>query len=202
MKKEKEKEKEKNENNELENEMSEKEDHNTADESPTKETENKENEAENNEKQENKKMQSYETLLRERNELNEKYLRLAADFQNYKRRMENEKKEIFSYANETIITELLSVLDNFERAMDSDKSSEKTLMEGVQMIYNELRDILFKYGLKEINTENSEFDPNFHHAVMKESVDYTVSNMIIEVFQKGYTFNGKVIRPSMVKVSE
>lgn len=146
--------------------------------------------------------QNYAELLKERNEINEKYLRLAADFQNYKRRVENDKKEIFSYANETLVTELLNVLDNFERAIGSDKSNENTLIEGVQMIHKQLLEILSKYNLEEIKTENCEFDPNFHHAVMKESVDYTVSNMIIEVFQKGYTLNGKVIRPSMVKVSE
>ncbi len=148
------------------------------------------------------KQESIAELLKEKNEINEKYLRLAADFQNYKRRVENDKKEIFSYANETIVTELLNVLDNFERAIESDKSNETTLIEGIQMIYKQLSEILCKYNLKEIDTENCEFDPNFHHAVMKESVDYAGSNMIIEVFQKGYTFNGKVIRPSMVKVSE
>ncbi len=184
----------KKENKSYENNELEKENQDTPTETKEEETQ--------NDLPENNKSQDCNMLIKERDEINEKYLRLAADFQNYKRRMENEKKEIFNYANETIITELLSVLDNFERAIDSDKFNEKTLLEGVKMIYNELQEVLSKYGLKEINTENCEFDPNFHHAVMKEPVDHTVSNMIIEVFQKGYTFNGKVIRPSMVKVSE
>lgn len=135
-------------------------------------------------------------------ELNEKYLRLAADFQNYKRRVENEKKEIYSYANESIVCELLNVLDNFERALESMSDKDETLLEGIKMIYKQLSDILSKSGLKEIEAINNEFDPNFHHAVMKEPSDTVQSNKVIDVFQKGYTFNGKVIRPSMVKVSE
>lgn len=144
-----------------------------------------------------------EKLLQEKNDLNEKYLRLAADFQNYKRRVENEKNEIYNYANEKIVSDLLNVLDNFERAISSmEKSTDKTLLDGIVMINKQLIEILSKYGLKEIETEKTEFDPNYHHAVLKETVDGVESNMIIEVFQKGYTLSDRVIRPSMVKVAE
>ncbi|NLK72185.1 MAG: nucleotide exchange factor GrpE [Clostridiales bacterium] len=143
----------------------------------------------------------YEQLLAEKNELNEKYLRLAADFQNYKRRTENEKKEVFNYANESIITDFLEVIDNLERAINS-AGKEDSLLDGIRMVHKQLMDILTKYGLKEIESENCQFDPNFHHAVMRAKSDESDSNTIIEVFQKGYTLNGKVIRPCMVKVAE
>lgn len=150
----------------------------------------------------NDEKSGFEALVAEKNEINEKYLRLAADFQNYKRRIENEKKEIYSYANESLIIELLDVIDNFDRAINSTNSKDVTLLEGVSMIYKQLYDILTKFGLKEIEAENCQFDPNFHHAVMRAKSDNNDSNTVIEVFQKGYTFSGKVIRPCMVKVSE
>lgn len=152
--------------------------------------------------QDDDKQAEADQIKQEKNEINEKYLRLAADFQNYKRRVENEKKEIRHFANETMVCELLNVLDNFERAIENTESEDESILEGVKMIYKQLFDILANAGLEVIETENKEFDPNFHHAVMKEPSDSFDSNMIIEAFQKGYTFNGKVIRPSMVKVAE
>lgn len=139
----------------------------------------------------------------EKDELAEKYLRLAADFQNYKRRTENEKNEIFAYANEKIIKELLTVMDNFERALPSvEESSDKKLSDGIKMIYKQMAELLQRFGVKEIESQGSDFDPNFHHAVLSEPSDEFESNKIIETMQKGYTLNGKVIRPAMVKVAE
>lgn len=129
-----------------------------------------------------------------------RYMRLMADFQNYKKRVEKEKSDIYSYANEKLVTELLNVLDNFERALEHE-GEDKSFHEGMQMIFKQLFDVLEKSGLKEIPALGEEFDPNFHNAVMNEDTEEYESGTVSGVMQKGYTLNGKVIRPSMVKVA-
>lgn len=129
-----------------------------------------------------------------------KYMRLMADFQNFKRRAEKEKQNLYSYANEKIVTDLLVVLDNFERALSVDASDEK-FKEGMQMIFKQFYDALEKAGLEEIAAEGEDFDPNFHNAVMTEDNDDFESGKVTAVLQKGYMLNKKVIRPSMVKVN-
>ncbi|MCI9597850.1 MAG: nucleotide exchange factor GrpE [Firmicutes bacterium] len=129
-----------------------------------------------------------------------RYMRLMADFQNYKKRVEKEKSDIYSYANEKLATELLAVLDNFERALDHD-GEDKSFQEGMEMIFKQLLDVLEKSGLKEILALGEEFDPNYHNAVMTEDTDKYESGKVSGVMQKGYTLNGKVIRPSMVRVA-
>ena len=129
-----------------------------------------------------------------------KYQRLMADFQNYKRRTEKEKNDIYAYANEKLILGLLEVIDNFERAVLSETADEK-YAEGMEMIFKQLKGVLEKSGLEEIKALGEGFDPNFHNAVMTEDNDKFESGSVTEVLQKGYTLNGKVIRPSMVKVN-
>ncbi len=129
-----------------------------------------------------------------------KYQRLMADFQNYKRRTEKEKSDIYAYANEKLIVGLLEVIDNFERAVLSD-TADKKYAEGMEMIFRQLKSVLEKSGLEEIKALGEGFDPNFHNAVMTEDNDQFESGSVTEVLQKGYTLNGKVIRPSMVKVN-
>ncbi len=132
--------------------------------------------------------------------LNAKYLRLMADFQNYKRRTEKEKGDIYAYANEKLVTELLTVMDNFERALQHEAADE-SFAEGMRMIFKQLTGVLEKAGLEEIIALGEDFDPNFHNAVMMEdNADYE-SGKVTEVMQKGYLLNKKVIRPSMVKVN-
>ncbi|MFQ9893899.1 MAG: nucleotide exchange factor GrpE [Emergencia sp.] len=132
--------------------------------------------------------------------LNTKYLRLMADFQNYKRRVEKEKSDIYAYANEKIVSELLDVIDNFERAL-LHEAADESFAEGMKMIFKQLTGVLEKAGLEEINALGEDFDPNFHNAVMTEdNADYD-SGKVTEVMQKGYMLNKKVIRPSMVKVN-
>ena len=128
-----------------------------------------------------------------------RYLRLMADFQNYKKRVEKEKKDLYSYANEKIMTELLAVLDNFERALDHDTGDG--FREGIEIIFKQLTDVLEKSGLAEIPALGEEFDPNVHSAVMTEETEDYESGKVSGVMQKGYTLNGKVIRPTMVKVA-
>jgi len=132
-----------------------------------------------------------------------KYLRLMAEFQNYKKRVAKEKSDIHSYANEKIVTELLEVLDNFERALATDNSTDvEGYAQGMKLIFDQLLGVLTKSGLVEVKALGEEFDPNMHNAVMTaDSEDYD-SNKVCSVLQKGYTLNGKVIRPSMVTVAK
>ena len=128
-----------------------------------------------------------------------RYLRLLAEFQNYKKRTQKEKTDLYSYANEKIMTELLEVLDNFERALDAEPG--EGFKEGMELIFTQLSGVLSKAGLAEITALGEDFDPNVHNAVMAEETDEYESGKVSGVMQKGYTLNGKVIRPSMVKVA-
>ena len=128
-----------------------------------------------------------------------RYLRLMADFQNYKKRVEKEKRDLYSYANEKIMGDLLTVMDNFERALEHD--ADENFKEGIEMIFKQLQDALEKSGLAEIPALGEDFDPNVHNAVMAEETEDYESGKVSGVMQKGYTLNGKVIRPSMVKVA-
>ncbi|WZL74622.1 nucleotide exchange factor GrpE [Clostridiaceae bacterium 35-E11] len=144
----------------------------------------------------------YDQLQQEHEALNNKYLRTVADFQNYRKRVEKEKSDIHHYANEKLIQDLLPVVDNLERAIKSaeEEGKDKTFIKGIEMILQQFLDVLKKNGVEEIQTMGEAFDPNYHHAVLQEENENHESNTITDVFQKGYTLNGKVIRPSMVKV--
>lgn len=133
-------------------------------------------------------------------DLKAKHLRLMADFQNYRRRAEEAKLRSYSHGREDLVTEILPVLDNFERALEAD-SEDGNFKEGIEMIFKQLMDQLTKAGLSEIEALGEEFDPNFHNAVMTEDSEEYDSNHVTAVLQKGYKFKDKVIRPSMVKVS-
>lgn len=134
-------------------------------------------------------------------DLNNKLLRLQADFINYKNRVERDKKNIYAYAAEEIISQILPVLDNFERALGS-MEKDNSYYQGVKMIYDQLIDVLKNNGLKEIECEGEQFDPNLHHAVFMEEAEGKEEGTVLEVLQKGYVLNDKVIRPSMVKVAK
>lgn len=140
----------------------------------------------------------------ENNEYYDRLLRLQAEFANYKKRVEREKADIYSYANEKLATDLLDILDNLERALDSqdDSNKDNALYEGIELVLKQLKETLKKHGVEEIEAMGQTFDMNLHHAVMSEAVDGVESNQITEVFQKGYTLNGRVLRPSMVKVAQ
>lgn len=132
--------------------------------------------------------------------LNIKYLRLMADFQNFKRRTEKEKSDIYAFANEKIISGLLDVIDNFERAMATG-NAEDSFFKGMEMILKQLLGVLDRAGAEEIKALGEDFDPNYHNAVMMEDSTEYESGKVTEVLQKGYTLNNRVIRPSMVKVA-
>lgn len=154
--------------------------------------------------QEEELKEMLEKKTEEIEEMNSKYLRLSADFQNYKRRVEKEKNELYSYANEKLILELLPAVDNLERAVRStaeEGNKDEAVTKGIEMILQQFLDTLKNNGLEEIKALGEDFDPNCHHAVMQEASESGETNKVLEVYQKGYTLNGKVIRPSMVKVS-
>lgn len=132
--------------------------------------------------------------------MNMQYMRLMADFQNYKKRVEKEKSDIFAYANEKIVTQLLDVIDSFERAL-AVESADEGFVEGMKMIFKQFMEVLEKSGLEEINALGEDFDPNFHNAIMMEDNPEYESGKVTLVMQKGYLLNKKVIRPSMVKVN-
>jgi molecular chaperone GrpE len=138
-------------------------------------------------------------------ELNAKYMRLAADFQNYKRRVEKEKSDVYAYANEKIAVDLLGVLDNFERALESQSGQEapdEGFAKGMELICKQLSDILVKNGVEEIPSLGEDFDPSLHHAVMMEETEAYESGKVSAVLGKGYKLRDRVIRPTTVKVSQ
>lgn len=135
-------------------------------------------------------------------DLNDKYVRLQADFINYKRRTGNERAQALAMGVEKMASGLLNIVDNFERALSLEKDTAGGFYEGVEMIYTQLIDYLKQNGVVEIDALNQKFDPNFHHAVMVEERDDVESGIVTEVFQKGYMIDDRVLRPSMVKVSK
>jgi molecular chaperone GrpE len=137
--------------------------------------------------------------------LNNKMQRLQADFLNYKARTEKERFSTYSNAVTDVLTDLVPIVDNFERAIDAVKSENEeiiNLKSGIKMIYDQFLNILQRIGLKEIEALNSKFDPNIHAGIAFEVIGDKDEDTVIEVFQKGYLVNDKVIRPSMVKVSK
>ena len=131
----------------------------------------------------------------------ERYMRLMAEFQNFKRRAAKEKSDIHAYANEKIVGDLLPVLDNFERAL-STETEDEGYAKGMQLIFEQLKTALGNAGLEEIKAMDEEFDPNVHNAVMTETIEDKEDGIITKVLQKGYRLKDKVVRPSMVAVNK
>lgn len=148
--------------------------------------------------------QALEDKARKSDEYFNSLLRLQADFDNYKKRLEKEKAEFIKFANEGIITEILKILDDFERAVEAGRTKHDfdILYKGIEMIRNDLKDFLKQEGIKEIEAKGKPFNPHEHEAMMQEETDAHPEDSVIEEFQKGYTFNGRVIRPSKVKVAK
>lgn len=127
--------------------------------------------------------------------------RLQADFANLRARTEKEKANIYKYASESLVTKLLPVLDNLDRAL-LNADMEDSFVKGIKLVSDDLQKTLASEGLVEIKSDGEKFDANFHHAVFMEENDHVESGYIIETFQKGYLIGDKVIRPAMVKVSK
>lgn len=146
--------------------------------------------------------EDYKNKEQELEETNNRLLRLQADFMNFKKRSEKEKKDTINYALEGFVSTLLPILDNFKLAMESEGNKEDGFYKGVDLIYKQLIDTLGENGVKEIEALGEEFDPNFHHAVFMEESDEYEAGKVIEVLQTGYLLKEKVIRPAMVKVAK
>ena len=144
--------------------------------------------------------------LEEKTELAEGYLaqlkRVQADFENYQKRIEQERERIIMSANETLVCGLLETLDNFDRALGSLAMQSPEDAKGMRMVYDGMVKLLEENGLEDIEALNCQFDPHKHEAVMQVEVDDARDNTILEEFQRGYSFRSKVIRPSKVKVAK
>jgi len=135
----------------------------------------------------------------------DRYLRLAAEFDNFKKRSAREKDEFKKFANESLIQELLPVADNLERAIQSIKDDETIndlVFEGIQMTLEEILKVFDRFKVKPIEALGEPFDPSFHQAVMQEETDLQPRNTVLNELQKGYMIHDRLLRPSMVVVSK
>lgn len=142
-----------------------------------------------------------DSLASEINDLQTKLVRLQADFQNYKKRVEKEKDDLVSIGVVSIANEILPVIDNFERALEHEGESE-SFKEGMELIYEGLKNALKAKGIVELKALGEDFNPDFHQAVSMDHNDEYKENQVIEVLLKGYEYNGKVIRHAMVIVNK
>ncbi len=140
-------------------------------------------------------------LEKELEEMKDKYTRLQAEYANFMRRTKEEKESIGLFANEKILNELVPVLDSLDMALKAFEDKDSNMYKGVELVHKNLSNTLTKFGVCEIESENADFDPNLHLAVMQEAVEGVEPNKVVDVMQKGYTLGKKVLRPSMVKVS-
>ncbi|MFR9708299.1 nucleotide exchange factor GrpE [Paenibacillus sp. MB22_1] len=144
-----------------------------------------------------------EKLRAENEEIQQRLLRAQADFDNFRRRTVKEKEELGKYASAKLITELLPVIDNFERALNTtgDISDAASYVKGVEMIFRQLEGVLKAEGLTPMEAEGQPFNPEFHQAIMQVESEEHEEGIVVEVVQKGYMLKDKVLRPAMVKVS-
>lgn len=135
--------------------------------------------------------------------LNDKFLRLAAEFENYKRLNQREQRDQIRYGNEQILKELLTVVDNLERAIQSakDSRSQGRLIQGVDLTLKQLTGALTKFGVRPVMAVGQLFDPTCHQAVSQVESDTVPANTIVEEFQKGYLLHDRILRAAMVSVS-
>lgn len=136
--------------------------------------------------------------------LNNQFIRVQADYDNFRKRTKAEKEAAAKYRSQSLAEQLLPVLDNFERALEVETSTDesKSILKGVEMVYRQLVDALQQEGIEEIEAMGAPFDPHYHQAVMQEKSEEHDSGIVIDVLQKGYNLKERVIRPAMVKVSE
>lgn len=144
-----------------------------------------------------------ESARQEAKEHYDKLLRLAAEFENFKKRMEREKQNALKFAEENIIRELLPSLDNLERALEQGRQSKdlQGLLDGIEMTRTGLLGSLEKFGLQQLQSKGESFDPNFHEALTMEANSEIPANHVVQEFQKGYLYKDRLIRAAKVTVS-
>lgn len=152
----------------------------------------------------NKKNKQVEELTEKLKSLEEETLRAKADLINYRKRKDDEVANLLKYCNADIIMLLLPVLDNFERVINKEDIPDdvKSYLEGFKLIYKQIKDILESNDVKEIEALGKEFDPMYHQSVTMRKDDTKESGIVLEVYQKGYTYKDKVLRPAMVIINE
>lgn len=143
------------------------------------------------------------SLKSELDRVNNQYLRLAADFDNYRKRQVQERESLLKYGAEESLKKMIEVLDNVDRAKKSVENVEDvaTLKDSYNVIFKQIYDVLSKMGLETIDSVGEEFDPNFHDAVMQTPTSEQPENTIVAVMQKGYKLGDKVLRPALVNVA-
>jgi molecular chaperone GrpE len=135
----------------------------------------------------------------------DRLMRITADFENYKKRVTRETEEFRKFANETIIKELLPVVDNLERAIESaqeEAQAHAAILEGVTLTLDGILDVFNKFGVIQVEALGKDFDPNYHQAIQQEMSEELAPNTVTQVFQKGYVMHDRLIRPAMVVVSK
>jgi len=155
------------------------------------------------EKKQDTPEEKLEKIKSDNKDLQDRLLRLSAEFENFKKRNRREMSEFKKFASEVLIKDLLPVLDNLDRALETTSADEacKAINEGVSMTRDEMLKVFSKYGVKPVEALEKEFDPAFHQAVGQEENSECPKNMVLREFQKGYTIHERLLRPSMVIVS-
>jgi len=149
-----------------------------------------------------KKRESEIKYFKKENEkLKEESLRIIAEMENLRKRLAREKTEFYQYALSEFLKELFNVMDNFERALESqDQANNEGFREGIEMIYKQYRDILMKQGVKPIEIKEKKFDPHLHQAFVTEESEDVEEPEVTEELQRGYTLHDRLLRPALVKV--
>lgn len=141
-------------------------------------------------------------LRQEKDALQDRLLRTAAEFDNYRKRVDRERRELSEFAAADIVSELLPILDNFERALQAAPAEADAFRKGIELIQRQMIDLLRKRGVRPIDAVGTDFDPNFHQAVIHETSDTHREGEVIEELQRGYMLGDRLLRPAMVKVAK
>ncbi len=142
-----------------------------------------------------------EKLKKELNETKEKYLRLYAEFDNYRKRIQREIEEVKEATKRSLINEFLVILDNMEKALSASSDHKEAIIEGIELTMKSFKNILKKHGVEEINPQKEVFNPDLHDALMMQPSDELPKNTVVQTLQKGYMYKNKLIRPAKVIVS-
>ena len=144
-----------------------------------------------------------EQLVQENEELQDKFVRLMADFDNYRKRASKEKSDVIQFGNEGLLKDILPVIDNIERLLTYSyrEGSWKSFQEGIELLLAEIGKTLATYGVEPIEALGKAFDPNIHQAMQRSETDEVDANTVVEVYQKGYLYRSRLLRPSLVVVA-
>ena len=144
-----------------------------------------------------------EQLVQENEELQDKFVRLMADFDNYRKRASKEKSDVIQFGNEGLLKDILPLIDNIERLLTYSygEGSWKSFQEGIELVLAEMNKTLATYGVEPIEALGKAFDPNIHQAIQRSETDEVDANTVLEVYQKGYLYRSRLPRPSLVVVA-